>query len=638
MNKKNKEVEIPLRRSELISPMGVGSICTNSDGVNLMPGALDLWFSDPTIKVNDFIVREERLERIFGVDEFRLPPDYRKTYSKWQHLTEFNLNLKVPVLRFPYWHYCSHCKIMSKQPSSKKDSKIECEHCKNPYARLIQVPLVIACEKGHIDDFPWSEWVHKTVHPSCNGPLKLIFTGGATLSTMEVQCTKCDKKRNLKGVTKKGSNSVHNDLSDNEKYYCTGKKPWFGPRFQENCECVPQPILKNNSNVYFPSTMSAIFLPPTGEYRLQKILDLFSRDDIKRKIELYLKFGTEKKELIIEVLKDTFPKELAEFNDLLLNKALDNFINHNIETCSEKSDIQLDIKIQEHKVLYEGLEEPSEYLKIVSEFDKKEDSILKNSFGISRINLVPVLRETRVLYGFSRLFGSSSIDEVSIEKGKYMLFKNPSKNDKQWLPAYTVHGEGIFFEFDDSLLTLWETSIEGSIRIQKLDERINDAVNRGVIINRSITPRYVMLHTLAHLFIQEIVLECGYSSSALKERIYVGETEDYNMNGFLIYTAAGDSEGTMGGLVRLGGKEHIERIFNKIISKATWCSSDPVCNEIGVESGQGRDYLNGAACHNCSYISEISCEEFNKYLDRGLIDIYEEDNIGFFEFLRRKSL
>lgn len=637
MSKKNKEVEIPLRRSELISPMGVGAICTNSDGVNLMPGALDLWFSNPDLKVDDFIISEERLEKVFGVEHFRLPPDFRKTYSKRQHLSEFNLNLKIPMVRFPYWYYCSHCKIMSKQPSSKKDSNINCEHCKNPYARLIQVPLVMACEKGHIDDFPWNEWVHQDIHPECNGPLKLIFTGGATLSSMEVQCTApdCNKKRKLKGVTKKGSTYVYDHLSKHEKFHCTGKKPWFGQRFQENCECIPQPILKNNSNVYFPATMNAIFLPPTGEQMLQKILDLFTRGDIKKKINSYLKFGKEKKELIIELLKDDFPNDLGGYNNLVLKQALDNFINYNMQIVSNQSDVVLDIKLQEHKVLFKGLEEPSEYLKIVQEYDEKESSNPEKLFGLSRINLVPVLRETRILYGFSRLFSSASIDEVSIENGKNLLFKNPSKNDNQWLPAYTVHGEGIFFEFNDSLLSEWENSVGNSIRIQKINERIIDAKNRGVTINRNINPRYVMLHTLAHLFIQEIVLECGYSSSSLKERIYVGESQDYKMNGFLIYTASGDSEGTLGGLVRLGKKEHIERIFKNVISKATWCSSDPVCNEIGRESGQGRDYLNGAACHNCSYISEISCEELNKYLDRGLIDIYEEESIGFFDFLRK---
>jgi hypothetical protein len=45
--------------------------------------------------------------------------------------------------------------------------------------------------------------------------------------------------------------------------------------------------------------------------------------------------------------------------------------------------------------------------------------------------------------------------------------------------------------------------------------------------------------------------ECGYGSSALRERIYCNlEFPDEKMNGVLIYTASGDSEGSLGGLVR----------------------------------------------------------------------------------------
>lgn len=81
-----------------------------------------------------------------------------------------------------------------------------------------------------------------------------------------------------------------------------------------------------------------------------------------------------------------------------------------------------------------------------------------------------------------------------------------------------------------------------------MSERLRNANNSGIKVKEDVTPRYVLLHTLSHLFIQEIVLSCGYSSSSLKERIYVGLNQDKYMNGFLIYTATGDSEGTMGDL------------------------------------------------------------------------------------------
>mgnify|MGYP003382449437 CR=1 FL=1 len=132
-----------------------------------------------------------------------------------------------------------------------------------------------------------------------------------------------------------------------------------------------------------------------------------------------------------------------------------------------------------------------------------------------------------------------------------------------------------------------------------------------------IEPRFVLLHTLAHLLINRLVFECGYGSASLRERLYVS-TGESPMAGLLIYTAAGDSEGTMGGLVRLAEPETLGRIIENAIEEAQWCSADPVCAEAVYSGGQGPDSLNLAACHSCALLPETSCEVFNKYLDRCL--------------------
>jgi hypothetical protein len=91
------------------------------------------------------------------------------------------------------------------------------------------------------------------------------------------------------------------------------------------------------------------------------------------------------------------------------------------------------------------------------------------------------------------------------------------------------------------------------------------------------------------------------------------------MAGVLIYTAAGDAEGTMGGLVRMGKPGYLEPAILAALSSALWCSADPVCMEIGTQSGQGPDSCNLAACHNCCLVPETACEEFNRFLDRAVI-------------------
>ena len=50
-----------------------------------------------------------------------------------------------------------------------------------------------------------------------------------------------------------------------------------------------------------------------------------------------------------------------------------------------------------------------------------------------------------------------------------------------------------------------------------------------------------------------------------------------------------------------------------------WCSSDPVCTEIGLNTGQGLYNSNGSACHNCTYLPSTACSFQNCYLDRDLV-------------------
>jgi hypothetical protein len=134
---------------------------------------------------------------------------------------------------------------------------------------------------------------------------------------------------------------------------------------------------------------------------------------------------------------------------------------------------------------------------------------------------------------------------------------------------------------------------------------------------RPVTAKFVLLHTLAHLLIGQLTYECGYGSSSLRERIYCDLYDgDEPMSGFLIYTAAGDSEGTMGGLVRQGMPGRLERTVAAALRRADWCSYDPVCME---SAGQGPDSCNLAACHGCAVLPETSCEEGNRLLDRGIV-------------------
>lgn len=102
------------------------------------------------------------------------------------------------------------------------------------------------------------------------------------------------------------------------------------------------------------------------------------------------------------------------------------------------------------------------------------------------------------------------------------------------------------------------------------------------------------------------------------------------MAGLLIYTAAPDSEGTLGGLVSLGEPQTLGRHIAQAFEIAHLCANDPLCAEHR-PSVQGQT-LHAAACHACLFAPETACERGNRYLDRStLVKTVEISDLTFFE-------
>ena len=156
-------------------------------------------------------------------------------------------------------------------------------------------------------------------------------------------------------------------------------------------------------------------------------------------------------------------------------------------------------------------------------------------------------------------------------------------------------------------------------------ERLRDRTGPALL------PRYVLLHTLGHLLMRRLAFDSGYSAASLRERIYGRSTpvgaQPEPQAGVLIYTAAGDTEGTLGGLARQGETRRLSETLVSGLQEATWCSADPLCSE---NLAQGFGSLNYAACHACSLVSETSCESTNSLLDRCLV-VGGSEVRGFFQ-------
>lgn len=629
--------DLPLRRGQLVTTFGPGSLVISPEGESAMIGSLDKWYYDknenPTNALDEFEIQEPRLRSILKVEKLLMPPDYRPGY-KYKNggdaLTQTNTDLYIPLLRFPTWHYCPVCKTLHQTDLSNRTSWLDCKSCKER-RRMIQVPFVMVCNHGHISDFPWKEWVHKDEHTFCDGKMKLITTGGATLDSLKVKCS-CNKERQLKGIMTRKSNSTDVEeeegiselskrLNENgDLYRCPGHKPWYGSLEEwENCDSFPVAALKNSINVYYPNTISAIYLPGENP-AVESLIDMFERNGLTSSWlnmadNLYNK---------IEIVKKMCPPEIQEYDHsdielaiLYIEGGLDD------EQTQEKiysKNTEKELRKKEFETLVNEVD--SRNLKVRKEWDcssKVEEDDIINKFTL--INRVTKLKETIALTGFNRLTTNEDSGRGKIEKGKKLLFKNPYLQENNWLPAYKVYGEGIFFTLNVEKLITWEQKHDVLSHFNGL---ITRAEKSGANFDETILkPRNVLIHTLAHIIIDELALTCGYNSASIRERIYINDDE----YGILIYTSSGDIDGTFGGLVRMGKKENFFPVVYQAIDKARWCSSDPVCSEIGKSSGQGVNNLNGAACHSCSYLPETSCELGNLFLDRTLLI---DPKIGFF--------
>lgn len=618
----------PVRRSQLISPFGVGALQVIQDGSSVITAGLDHWFrredgsSDSnTIDLQEFMLEEWRLEQLLGVDYFMLPPDSRMMNSGGEPVP--NSRLTVPFLKFPQWHFCPRCKILKQFPltTQRKQKCTECSKNGNT-SYMVQVPIVAICEHGHIQDFPWREWVHRSANPRCNGPLSLIATGGASLAAQKIVCgnPECGAERTLASITSAnpdGSTFLSKNLEGGDSdfvYMCRGLRPWLHDQVGNTCTKHLRGSLRSAANLYFADVKSAIYIPRGDGSVSADLIEILEQPEVRTLVRLLAQVGS----LLPEAVRQYYREILQPYSDQQLEQAFRIITGQASSSKSQAVPVVIseDPETAFRRSEYEVLSEPRDdkQLTISRESLQNYDSAFREYFD--KVLLIPRLIETRAFTGFSRIYPEN---ELSPEQHRFELRREQPQPGKSWLPAYRVYGEGIFLMVNEARLRQWETEPIVQKRIRPLVDRYKQLQEERHLRDRPLSPRFVLLHTISHLLINQLTFECGYSTAALRERLYISVNEIAPMSGILIYTASGDAEGTLGGLVRMGRAGYLEPLFARAIDKAAWCSADPVCMEIGSSAGQGPDSCNLAACHNCSLVPETSCEEFNRFLDRALV-------------------
>ena len=587
-----------VRRSQVITTYGIGAIVDLEDG-SFMPMGLEDWeMQTRSGRVATSVISEARLQAQLGVDHFRMPPIVEKVDNQPGMV---DARYALPVVRFPEWHECPKCHRLGRESDpfavTADGNRLYCVAC-GEHAITNPVRFVVACDGGHIEDFPWVFWAHhKRQGGICENPVLFLKSHGksASLADLYVACSNpgCNGKATLADAfTGQGMKGRK----------CRGIRPWLYDRVA--CDKEPRVLQRGASNIQFPAVASALSIPPVSEPIFQMLDEHWS---VIRSIPKDALVGA------LQGMADTYGVAVE-----LLVAA------HGRRMMIERGDAgytEIDSRSEEYLALGEDRDDPAVGGFLPQFQNHVIDPPEEISAWFDLVGAVSRLREVRALAGFSRIEPYPVSGDRIAQAIKDGHIAPLSKTPKNWLPAAEIRGEGVFLRFRTEAVDAW---VENNPAVAERAAALNDhaarlADERGYALEYQISPRLLLVHSFAHAMIRQLSIDCGYSSSALRERLYIAEAENGQvaMNGFLIYTGSPDSEGSLGGLVRQALPELIVDAVRRAIHTAQWCGSDPVCLE--TDPDQSGERISGAACHCCMLLPETACEKFNRELDRSVL-------------------
>jgi Domain of unknown function (DUF1998) len=467
--------------------------------------------------------------------------------------------------------------------------------------KMMPVRFVRVCKNGHIGDINWRFFVNCEGAGCRSRPLYLVDTGtSGDVSEIKVQCD-CGNARKLADASPKESTLLGK---------CDGGMPWLkgkiGQKIFEPCSEHNRLLVRTSSSSYFPQIMTVISIPSDKRPISEAVSEHFERlNECETEEELQGQ--------IKSILRD--PKRKIDLEKYSVSEI---FLEIENQRSSSSTNGGPKLKAAEFSVLAEAKSE--------IEHDVPDGDFYARSIKIptvdkycsrylSGIVLVHRLREVSTLLGFSRLNAPSPDKDGELDEDVKMARIGP---DFTWLPAIENRGEGIFLTFKSEMISEWQKQAKVRERASILNAGIEQFNKENAGVEKDFPgSAYTMLHSLSHLLVTAISLECGYPASSIKERIYSIVEEDAQGYGILLYTSTSDAEGTMGGLIQAGRR--MEHHLTTALNMAKLCSNDPVCAQHLPNNQLEKRYTLGAACHGCLLIAETSCECRNEYLDRSLL-------------------
>lgn len=633
------------RPSELLYTYGPGAIM-DLPQFTIMPTGLDDWDRIWRRRAGDPPrIHAPRLREV--VRRYLHSPNVQLRPCPWQpkrlsFSTEGN-DLGVPARVFPQWLRCTGCDMLGKvsqfdyvNTHPYRTDLAEFAHARctgrpgfaHRAGRRTAVPAryLLACPAGHLDEFPYEQWVHRGKKcPNAEIPvLEMIDrTAGKGASAM-IRCASCQQQRPM--------NEAQGDAAKDKLPPCRGRHPHLDAFDPRGCGRLTRLMLIGASNLWFPATHSIIVMP---ESAAEKASDIADQIRIVLGPERLARYASD-----LETLRDVLKGQVAiaataSDDELraLMAQALKPPPTAEDDDKHLKTWDPVELLVPEWRYLQDDpLNDHHEDKASGLTLSKREcDAALRPE--ITRVLAVERLRKVNALVGFTRIDAPDRVEDIAGRLVPLTRTRWP-----EWTVATEDRGEGIFLQLDEAAVAAWESRMldsdlwEAHRAAHELNFRNRSSETAETVDpdTRLKPPRYWLVHTLAHVLIRELAMSCGYSAASLSERLYAWQEAVGRepAAGLLIATTASDSDGTLGGLVQQSEPIRLARIVTAALHRATRCSSDPICAMRTPRAPE--DFLHGAACHCCAMASETSCERANRFLDRRFLVNLPGYGLGFF--------
>jgi hypothetical protein len=581
-----------LRRSQVLTSFGPGSMVDLPNHSVLIAG-LDFWHGEKERVFEDRL--ESWLRKSLNKPDLKLfaPP----VDTGEQGATRSGIDVFV----FPTWFLgqvdetwiAPDGRVYRTRPLIRWDRLVNGGYLTRDRksAKVVPVRFVQACVRGHISDVDWYAFARRSFDAEMTGDLWLDEGGaGNDFAEIYVRDEKNDNaRRPLSEATVRESKALGN---------CGGRSPWLGPRVSEKCDKPNRLLVRSASNAYFSHTVSAIAIPDANEAL---------RDAVTRVWEDYLQYCESEADVHKERRKEKVAAALEGLSDSVVWAETSRRLTGAATPESGIRQAEIETLLQQKETLGEDKPDGDFYARThpIGVLPPVAEGL------IDRLVLVHRLREVSAQIGFTRFEGSLPDVHAELDLDVEMA---PLSRDGTWLPANQNRGEGVFISFSEAKINEW---LERPA-VQERFKQLNAGFQKWRVIKKAENKRfpglpYIMLQSLAHMMITALSLDCGYSASAIRERIYAGPSG----YGILLYTGTSGSEGSLGGLVEMG--RNIGRTLERALELGRLCSNDPVCAQHEPADPHEERFLHGAACHGCLLIAETSCERRNELLDRALV-------------------